>query len=281
MPEQRIIDVDLWQAVKERQQSLDVKSSKAMGMWDRRRPRYLFSGLMKCGERGGGYSKISQNHFGCSTARNKGTCANRRTIHRAVLESAVLDGLQHHLMDPELAEIFADEYTRHVNRVRMDKNASLESYRREHAKADKELDKLVDAICDGIPAAKVKDRMWELENRKAELERLLAETDEEPVYVHPKMGSVYRDEIRNLVTALNSEDARSEAAEIIRGLVDRIVLTPDTDAPKGLSIDLQGALAGILSLSQKSKKASAPKEEDLLQVKLVAGVGFEPTTFRL
>jgi hypothetical protein len=33
--------------------------------------------------------------------------------------------------------------------------------------------------------------------------------------------------------------------------------------------------------AQKSKKAFVPRGEDLCQVKLVAGVGFEPTTFRL
>ena len=40
--------------------------------WSKRRPRYLFSGLMRCGVCGGGFSKISEAHFGCSTARNKG-----------------------------------------------------------------------------------------------------------------------------------------------------------------------------------------------------------------
>ena len=41
-----------------------------------RRPNYLLSGLLKCGTCGGGFSKISQSHYGCSTARNKGTCDN-------------------------------------------------------------------------------------------------------------------------------------------------------------------------------------------------------------
>lgn len=41
-----------------------------------RRPNYLLSGLLKCGTCGGGFSKISQSHYGCSAARNKGTCDN-------------------------------------------------------------------------------------------------------------------------------------------------------------------------------------------------------------
>ena len=70
--------------------------------WDRRRPRYLFSGLMRCGTCGGGFAKISLHPFGCSTARNKGTCDNLQTIRRDVLEATVLDALRHRLMDPEL-----------------------------------------------------------------------------------------------------------------------------------------------------------------------------------
>lgn len=271
VPELTIIDGDLWQAVKDRQKSLDVKRTKNVGMWDRRRPKYLFSGLLKCGCCGGGYSKVSRDHFGCSTARNKGLCDNRRTLHREVLEDTVLSGLQHHLMDPELCGVFAEEYTRHINKLRIDRNALLIGYKSEFERADKELDKLVDAICNGIPASKVKDRMWELENRKEELTRLIANTKEAPVYIHPNMGKLYREKVSGLAKALNDKSCRQEAAEIIRGLVDKIVLSPDPKKEKGLTVDLHGALAGILSLSHTNKKASAITDEDLGQVKLVAG----------
>jgi hypothetical protein len=70
--------------------------------WDRRRPRYLFSGLMRCGSCGGGFAKISTHHFGCSTARNQGTCANRLTIRRDRLEATVLDACKRALNDPQL-----------------------------------------------------------------------------------------------------------------------------------------------------------------------------------
>ena len=46
------------------------------------------SALGRAGVRGGGLSKISALHFGCSTARNKGetACGNQRVIRRDVLE---------------------------------------------------------------------------------------------------------------------------------------------------------------------------------------------------
>ena len=66
---------------------------------------------MRCGVCGGGFSKISAAHFGCSTARNKGTCDNLLTIRRDVLEATVLDALRHRLMDPELFALFVAEFT--------------------------------------------------------------------------------------------------------------------------------------------------------------------------
>lgn len=98
-------------------------------------------------------------------------------------------------MDPALCEVFAEEYTRHLNKIRMDKNASIEAAKAELIRIDRETNKLIDAICDGVPAINVKDRMWELENRKTELESLIANTEEEPVLIHPAMSKVYRDQV--------------------------------------------------------------------------------------
>ena len=83
-----------------------------------KRPRYLFSGLLTCGGCGGGMSMISATHIGCSAARNKGTCENRRTIARAELEGRVLGALPTRLMDPELFAVFCEEFTAETNRLR-------------------------------------------------------------------------------------------------------------------------------------------------------------------
>ena len=50
-----------------------VAGRKGSSFWTKQRPRNLFSGFIKCGECGGGFSMVSQTHVGCSNARNKGT----------------------------------------------------------------------------------------------------------------------------------------------------------------------------------------------------------------
>ena len=113
VPELRIVDDALWERVKESQ-----KEGRASVLGERghvrpenaRRPTYLLSGLIKCGGCGGGFSMVSVNHYGCSNARNRGTCGILQVIRRDVLEASVLAGLNQHLMAPELVKAFVAEY---------------------------------------------------------------------------------------------------------------------------------------------------------------------------
>jgi hypothetical protein len=62
-----------------------------------------------------------------------------------------------------------------------------------------------------------------------------------------------------------------------RALFEAILLEPDGDE---LKITLKGDLAGMLGAARDSKRS--PETGDLLvQIKLVAGAGFEPATFGL
>jgi site-specific DNA recombinase len=283
VPELRIIDDALWEAVKARQGALEARiTGDGVRIEDRRRPRYLFSGLLRCGVCGGSFVKYSHDRLGCATARTKGTCDNLLTIKRPFVEACVLNGLRHHLMDPARTALFCQEYTRHLNEARMQRSAATQGYRTELDRVDRDLDRLVQAILDGVPGSRVKDRMAALEARKAELEAVLAEAVEEPVLLHPNMAEVYRAKVARLAEALNDEHERTEAAEIIRGLVDRIVLTPkEGDGRRSLSVDLEGALAGVLALAVNDKRPLAGSGLNVREITLVAGAGFEPATFRL
>ena len=284
VPALRIVDQPLWDKVKARQgEQVNAKfGERGPGFWDRRRPRYLFSGLTRCGVCGGGFTNLSGERIGCSAARERGTCDNRRTMKRAELEATVLDGLQHHLMDPALCEVFCEEYTRHMNRIRMDYNAALAGKQAELDKVTRELDRLIQAIMDGVPGVQLKDRIAALEERKAVLEAALDGAEDAPVLVHPNMGAHYRAQVSRLREALTDESRRAEVAELIRGLVDRIVLTPvEHNGRKTLAVDLLGHIAGILAMATQTKKPPQRGGVSEESIKLVAGAGFEPATFRL
>jgi site-specific DNA recombinase len=103
-----------------------------------RRPSCLLSGLLKCGVCSGGFSKISQSHYGCSTARNKGTCDNLLTVRRDELEAKVLDGLKEQLMQPELVTAFIDEFHKEVNRQRAEQVGRRHRTARDLEKTERE-----------------------------------------------------------------------------------------------------------------------------------------------
>ena len=289
VPELRIVDDARWQAVRARQASLQmtVRETAPNALVERRRPRHLFAGLTRCGCCGGGYGMISKDLLGCTTARNRGTCQNRMNIRRDALEASVLNGLRRHLMEPALFKEFCDEFTREVNRLRMEAGASLEAARVEAARIDRELRKLVQRVLDTEDLSAIRayeTKMRQLETRKDELERLLADADEPPPLLHPSLAEVYRARIDALSTALGREDTREAAAEIVRSLVSGIELTPEGGE---LAITLRGDLAAMLSVTSDSKSAGQPGRVAggvcayLAQASLVAGTGFEPVTFRL
>ncbi|WP_028333545.1 MULTISPECIES: hypothetical protein [Bradyrhizobium] len=89
---------------------------------------------------------ISADLVGCSTARNKGTCENRKSVQRERLEARVLNALRYHLMDPALFREFCDEFTRGMNRLRMEGSASIETARSEIKRIERELDTLLNLI---------------------------------------------------------------------------------------------------------------------------------------
>ena len=157
-------------------------------------------------------------------------------------------------MDPELTEVFCREYTKHMNRLRNAHLASEAGMHRELAKIERETDRLIQAICDGLPGHKVKDRMSKLEARRIEIEARLTNAGTPPPLLHPNMASYYREQVSKLRDALDHPDNRTEAADILRTLIDRIELKPvKIDGRKTLAIDLHGHLAGILSLANKAK----------------------------
>ena len=291
VPDLQIVEQGLWDSVRRRQGAMKVKDT-SVPVWDRRRPKTLFSGLMTCGACGGGFSKVSQTQFGCSRARNKGkaVCTNMATIGQAELESLILDALQNNLMDQEALAIFCEEYARERNRLQAEASSNRGALEKDLATTKRDHSKLIDAILAGVPAEQVKDRMIALDARRIELEAQLSrEPAPSPIRIHPKMAESYRAQVGLLIAQLQQPEGMLEAKEALRSLIEQIILQPDPKTGR-LSVHLQGALACLLWLAveaegrvKRKKPAGAGCEvSDIAgELVLVAGVGFEPTTFRL
>jgi len=209
----------------------------------------------------------SANRLTCFGARDQGTCTNHLTIRRDEVEARVLRALQEKLLRRDLFEEFCEEFTHEMNRLRMEHRASLTAAERELERVKKEIEKVIDAIVAGVKGSEVKDRMAGQQDRKEILSKQLEAANELPPLLHPSMSELYRTKVTQLADALERPDTRTEATEMLRGLIDEIVLTPDQGQ---LRIDLRGNLAAMLSAATNAKR---PSDTDglHLQVKLVAG----------
>jgi DNA invertase Pin-like site-specific DNA recombinase len=283
VPELRIVDDELWQAVRNfraraRKQAAqnsagDTTAPPKTGFWSHQRPKHLLTGLMRCGVCGGGYAKISATLFGCAAARNKGTCDNRLNIRVETLDDIVLTGLKHRLMDPDIFKEFAAAFIAERNSIIARQNAHYETAKTELGRVKSRQKVLVQALMDGLPARTVKDEMVALEAKEDELNALLTSQPANEPSLHPNLAEVYRERVAALHTALSDPRTKDEAFGIIRTLIDEVRLIPENGE---LRVEIRGALAGILALSASNAKTARVSTDGsvsvlLEQVKMVAG----------
>lgn len=271
VPDLRIIDDELWQRVKDRQESTRktvTDTSRGVRSERARRPAYLLSGLLTCGTCGGGFSKISRDHYGCSRARNQGTCDNRLTIRRDDVEARVLNGLRSRLMQPDAVKLFVEEFNAEISRSWSERHGHRLAQEQELARLQSRIDKTVDAIIDGNRSQEIKDRLAQQEARKAELTAALAKPAEPMPALHPGIADTYARKVDNLATALNDPAIRQEASEAIRALIQEVRLTLEDGV---LQIELFGELAALLTLSAGHIREHPRAGAGGVQVTLVAG----------
>jgi site-specific DNA recombinase len=273
VPELRIVDDELWDAVKRRQSSIreseGVSKARATRFWERRRAQHLLTGLVYCGSCGGRMASVGRDYLACSAARGRGTCTNRASIRRGPLEDLILEGLRHNLMTGKEVETFIAAFHAELNAQRAARTAGRAGQERELAEVRRKLDGLIDAIAEGMRAPGLQQRLDELEARRAALEQALSEEAPPLVRLHPNLAQVYRAKVERLHEALADPGLRDEALGILRGLIERVVIHPAQD---GFQVEIVGEIVRMVELSLDAKKA-ALSEEAACSVKVVAGAG--------
>ena len=292
VPELRIIEDTLWQAVKARQSILTVEHAAVIAavrashaaraanpLNATHRPRSLLSGLLVCGCCGGPFALRGQDRYGCSNHIMNGSCANSRTIRRDALEERVLGGLKERLMAPEAAAEAIRTYVEEPNRRTHARRADGEAERRELDKIARAVKEIVTLIETGAGNRALLTRLTELEEREDEINARLAQAPVDQPDIHPNVADIYARKVARLTEALRRPDERDEAADAIRGLIEKITLSP---GPKRGQIDamLYGDFGRILKWTAQNANTPGAFASGV-SVSVVAGAGFEPAAFRL
>ena len=292
VPHLRIVDDILWERVKARQTKIRAAQTQpaGIGIQDNDNPlnrthrsRYLLSGLLRCGCCGGDFTIINKNRFSCSTRKRKGTCHNSLSIQRHDIEARVLIGLKNRLMAPELVSAFVEGYQEAVRQEQQNARTARAHIEKRKSDVDRKISGIFKAIEDGLYEPSMKDRLEELKIQRDAIaqETFIPEPLAMDILQHPRAAEIYGRWVGRLEQSLEGENP-FEAMELIRSMIDHILLTPNADG-NALDATLYGSLAQILSVCNEISGTKKRPEDDasgrLLSV--VAGAGFEPAAFRL
>ena len=90
------------------------------------------------------------------------------------------------------------------------------------------------------------------------------------------MIGLYKEKVADLSEALYEPQIKSAAMDALRPLIDKIVLKPTNS--NDINAELYGNIAAMVSLDREKGQSFSDLS---IRLSVVAGVGFEPTTFRL
>lgn len=252
-PELAIISEDLWQACQDRarEQKRDTadKSMRGQGAGGRG-PKYLFSGLLRCGVCGAAYTIQGRLDYGCSAHKNRGAsvCSNGLKIRRTTIESILIEAIKGKLLSDDAFRDFEREARAWLATERIDPADARKALR----DATTERDNIMRAIAAGIITPTTKAALNNAEERVAAAEENLRHVESfQPSQLLPRAREMYRD----MLSTLQHVDDMAAAREVLRVLIGDVRLIPEGGK---LTAEMQSAgLAGAL------------------QISLVAGAGFE------
>jgi site-specific DNA recombinase len=254
VPELRIVDDGLWDAVKLRQRGLSFeirRDDRGNALNRTHRRKFLLSGLLKCGCCGGRFSIMAPDRYGCATRRSKGTCNNNAMVYRQEIEARVLAGLKERLMAPELVREFIRAFQEEANRAAAELEQQVRADRLHLEAIERKIAGIVAAVEEGNYSRALGDRLAELERQQEVLRDRLSGAPPSVVRLHPRLAEIYAEKVKQLETSLNDPAIREQAADVLRPLIDRIELSPLGDG-KGVDAVLHGDLAEILAFCNQS-----------------------------
>ncbi len=266
-----IVDAETWNAVAER-----LAVASFVHPSHQRRPKKLLSGLVECGCCGGTVTIIGADRWGCSSRKNGGTCRNGSTISTRKLERRVIDALKTKMLTPEWVQEFVDEWRILTNEENRRRRTLQHKAANRLAKAQGRIDRLTNAIADGLGYEEIKAKLIAA---YAERDAIKAEIDDqkavEELPIHPGIALEYSRWVEAMQANLDSGSYDTEEFRAsLRPHIGKVVMRPNPEG-RGAVLELHGVLAAMLqSLSGNAAGGG-------VTAKLVAGVGFEPTTFRL
>lgn len=190
LPDLRIIDEELWQAVRARMNYQRAKPNKGRG----RPPRTLLGGLMRCPYCGGSVVAIDARSYGCTARHDRGrtVCGGIR-FPRISADQRILNDLRDELLSPVAMRGVESRLRTLLHGQSKNNRDAVAEMRKRRDDLDAEIGRLVDALA-------------QLGSSDAVLARLRAAEDEKRKLVTIATTVPARaDSVENIVSRLNAK----------------------------------------------------------------------------
>lgn len=250
-PDLRIISEQLAEAA---ERALSQRRAQYAGHRPGPGPKHLLSGLLRCAECGGPLVSIDRYRYGCGRAKDRGpsVCASTIKVPRAHAEKALLSTIKTTL----LTETAYREFERQARAALAQAAPNTSALQAALRQAQATHENILSALRAGIITASTKAELIAAEHAlasaKADLEHANRNT---PSQILPRARETWRRLVSQLENARDIPEVRSAIRDL---LGDRIIVKED--APGEVFAECDAGASQIL---------------------LVAGAGFEPTTFGL
>lgn len=264
-PALRIVDQGLWQEVMDR-----VRRGPARGMTTGKGAvaKSLLSGILMCSVCRGAIVAINKERYGCGTYKDRGptVCENKRTVLRELLDSRLISVVRDELLDPSALHELQGAVRSILAADQREASRDVDGTKKRLAQLDGEIGNLVDALATVGVSAAITTRLAAAEREKAHLrQQLTAAAPTENQVVIDDVTARYKRMMMRLKNVLEDED-RDRTRQILAEMIGTVTVVHDDS---GIYAELEEPAARMLV-------ACAGKS-----LGLVAGAGFEPTTFGL
>jgi DNA invertase Pin-like site-specific DNA recombinase len=281
MPWLRIVPQEVWDQNQERLSELRKPSLR-----DHRRPKYLLTGLVKCGVCGASFVQVS-SRMAC-TARQLKACSNSRRVKREDLERCVLDGLVGRLAQPSVISWFIPEYLRERGPAMNEADDRHHRAVQRRDEAEREIANIIQQVKAGAQGYAAKLLNENLETLGAEKERLEREVAAGPSQmVGALSANVIVDRMHalfeNLGEALQGDERdAARARDIVRSLITKVSVTPtdstgtsyDGRATGAVTVHVEGEVGRLVDQAMLDRKIMHRRGASLMHGLPVASFRF-------
>ena len=259
-PDLRIVPDVLWQAARRR---MDTPQHAGGSRGAGRPARTLFGGLLRCGICGGAVVAINASMYGCAARKDRGeSVCHGVYVSRRDAELRLLSALRDDLTSPDTMAAVQRELSRLVRERDAEASQQRQATQARLSALSREIDNLVNAVAVAGMSMALRERLSAAEAERARLTIQPRNIEKVPAKI-ANMTERYKTLIADLSGALKSKPER--AREALREALGEIRLIPKDSE---VWAEFQSPAERMLMISGES-------------LIMVAGVGFEPTTFGL